>query len=256
MEIVRIRHNWHERAGFSLDRMDGAGEYVLIHFHNAVELFFNGDWHNAPAGTLIVFAPDTPHRFVSRAPLLHDWIHLTGDVGAALARFGLQPDTMYQIANRTQITQCVAQLESEFFAHHAHWESFVCALLDQLFIIIVRELTGQAPQPVMQETASDLRELRASMIRHPELPWTNEMMAKSLNISVSRLYPLYRRLFSISPGQDLILMRVEKAKNMLSQGMSVSRTAELLGYSSTYHFIRQFKQVTGLTPGKVGTMQK
>ena len=47
-------------------------------------------------------------------------------------------------------------------------------------------------------------------------------------------------------------MRVEKAKNMLAQGVSVSRTAELLGYGSTYHFIRQFKQVTGVTPGKIG----
>lgn len=252
MQIQRIRHNWHENAGFTLNRLGGAGEYVLIHFQNAVELFFDDQWHDAPAGTLIVFAPHTPHRIISRTPLLHDWIHITGDVAAEMARFGLLPDTMYLIANRTQITQRVAQLESEFFAHHAHWEAFAQSLLDQILIIVARELAGQAPQPVLQETASQLRELRAEMILHPERPWTNERMAKRLNISVSRLYPLYRRLFSISPGQDLILMRVEKAKNMLAQGVAVSRTAELLGYSSTYHFIRQFKQVTGVTPGKVG----
>ena len=104
----------------------------------------------------------------------------------------------------------------------------------------------------MRETAARLRQLRAEMILHPEKPWTNEDMAKWLNVSVSRLYPLYRRLFSISPGQDLILMRVEKAKNMLMQGIPVSQVAELLGYSSTFHFIRQFRQHTGVTPGQWG----
>ena len=88
------------------------------------------------------------------------------------------------------------------------------------------------------------------MIQHPERAWTNEMMAKRVNISVSRLYPLYRRMFSISPGRDLILMRIEKAKNMLSQGVSVAQVSELLGYGSTFHFIRQFKQETGVTPGR------
>jgi len=97
-----------------------------------------------------------------------------------------------------------------------------------------------------------LRELRAEMIQHPEWPWTNEMMARRVNISVSRLYPLYRRLFSISPGRDLILTRVEKAKNMLSQGLSVAQVTEQLGYGSTFHFIRQFKHETGVTPGKWG----
>lgn len=45
-------------------------------------------------------------------------------------------------------------------------------------------------------------------------------------------------------------MRIEKAKNMLMQGMSVAETAEQLGYTNVYHFIRQFKQITGITPGK------
>ena len=252
MEIQRIRHSWHENAGFTLIRPHGAEEYVLLHFQSAALLQWGGAWHSLPPGALIVFAPGTPHGIRADEPLLHDWMHLTGDVDAALARFGLQPDTLYPIANRALITQRVAQLESEFFARNAYWAAYAHALLEQLFIHIAREQAGQAPQPVLQETAALLRELRAEMIAHPERPWTNEMMARRLNISVSRLYPLYRRLFSISPGQDLILMRVEKAKNMLCQGTSVSRTAELLGYASTYHFIRQFKQVTGVTPGKLG----
>ena len=155
-----------------------------------------------------------------------------------------------------QITARIARLEAEFFARNTHWELCAESLLQELWITIARQAAGVAAQPVVQETAGHLRELRAEMMQHPEWPWTNEMMAKHVNISVSRLYPLYRRLFSISPGRDLILMRVEKAKNMLSQGVSVAQATELLGYGSSFHFIRQFKQETGVTPGKWAAQQR
>lgn len=252
MKLERIRHNWHERAGFSLERPHGSGDYVLLHFLTPVSLSFDGQTLEAPAGTFIVFSPAKAHSFHSQGALLHDWLHLVGDVEQALAKVGLKADTVYQMAQSLQITERIARLEAEFFAQNAYWESCVEALLSELWITIARQATGEISQPVLQETADHLRQLRAEMIQHPEWPWTNEMMAKRLNISVSRLYPLYRRLFSISPGRDLILMRVEKAKNMLSQGVSVAQTTELLGYGSTFHFIRQFKQETGITPGRWG----
>lgn len=43
-------------------------------------------------------------------------------------------------------------------------------------------------------------------------------------------------------------MRVEKAKALLWQNNSVTETAAQLGYASVYHFIRQFRQTTGVSP--------
>jgi len=252
MKVERIRHNWHENAGMRLERPEGSGDYVLLHFLTPVELWFDGRRQDVSAGTLIVFSPHMGHGFYSHGPLLHDWMHLTGDVAAALERVGLKTDTLYHMAQSLQITERIARLEAEFFAQNTYWERCMETLLEELLIIIARQAAGAVSQPVLQATADHLRELRAEMIQHPEWPWTNEMMARRVNISVSRLYPLYRRLFSISPGRDLILMRVEKAKNMLSQGLSVAQVTEQLGYGSTFHFIRQFKHETGVTPGKWG----
>lgn len=250
MKVERIRHNWHENAGMRIDRPTGSGDYVLLHFLTPVSLWFDGQTVEADAGTLVVFSPEKGHGFYSVGPLLHDWMHLTGDVPETLQMVGLKPDTLYHMAQSLQITQRVARMETEFFARNAYWDSCMELLLKELWITIARQATGEISQPVLKETAGHLRELRAEMIQHPEWPWTNEMMARRVNISVSRLYPLYRRLFSISPGRDLILMRIEKAKNMLTQGVTVAQAAELLGYGSTFHFIRQFKQETGVTPGK------
>lgn len=250
MKLERIRHNWHENAGMKIDRPNGSGDYVLLHFLSPVTLWFEGRTIEAAPGTLVIFSPEMGHGFYSAGALLHDWMHLTGDVETALKNVGLQTNTLYQMAQTLQITERVARLEAEFFARNAYWESCMDLLLRELWITIARQATGEISQPVLKETASHLRELRAEMIQHPEWPWTNEMMAQKVNISVSRLYPLYRRLFFISPGKDLILMRIEKAKNLLAQGVSVSRASEMLGYGSTFHFIRQFKQGTGITPGK------
>ena len=250
MRLERIRHSWRENAGMKLERPEGSGDFVLLHFLTPVSIWFDDQTVKADAGSLIVFSPDMGHGFYSPGTLLHDWMHLTGDVAAALEEVGLKTDTLYQMAQSLQITERVARLEAEFFARNSHWEECIDALLNELWITIARQAAGEIAQLVLRETAGHLRALRAELIQHPEWAWTNEMMARRVNISVSRLYPLYRRLFSISPGRDLILMRIEKAKNMLAQGISVANVSEMLGYGSTFHFIRQFKQETGVTPGQ------
>ncbi len=250
MEILRIRHRWPEKAGFTLNRPDGTDDYVLLHFHNPVRLLLDGVWQDTQPGALILFSPATPQRFISPGPLVHDWAHLTGDVESEIAPFHLQCNTLYQPGFNPRISEWMAQIESEFFARRMHWETVCHALFQQLWIHLDRNLSGQAPAPVPRETAERLRALREDMLLHPEMDWSNEGMAQRLGLSVSRLYPLYRRMFSISPGQDLILMRIEKAKNLLLQGESVANTAEMMGYANLFHFIRQFKQITGVTPGQ------
>lgn len=250
MEILLIRHNWPEPAGFTLNRPQGAKDYILLHFHNSVKIAFGGRQHVTMPGAFILFSPETPHSFVSHEQLVHDWMHLSGDVEADMNRLGLACNRLYHPSCGSYISQITAELEAEFFARRSHWHEYCDARLTQLMITLSRDLQGEAPLPVAHETADALRALRARMLLHPEQQWTNAAMAQAVGISTSRLYPLYRRMFAISPNHDLILMRIEKAKNMLSQGCSVIQAADALGYANVFHFIRQFKQIAGTTPGQ------
>ena len=57
MDILKIRHNWPEAAGFTLSRPMGTGDYVLLHFHNAVSLTFRGVVYETLPGAFILFSP-------------------------------------------------------------------------------------------------------------------------------------------------------------------------------------------------------
>jgi uncharacterized lipoprotein YddW (UPF0748 family) len=61
-------------------------------------------------------------------------------------------------------------------------------------------------------------------------------------------HAVYKAVFGISPRRYLIFIRIEKAKMLLQSGATVTSVAEQLGYGSVYHFIRQFRQLTGDTP--------
>ena len=53
MEILRIRHRWPEKAGFSLNRPDGTDDYVLLHFHTPVRILIDGHWQDTLPGAMI-----------------------------------------------------------------------------------------------------------------------------------------------------------------------------------------------------------
>ena len=48
----------------------------------------------------------------------------------------------------------------------------------------------------------------------------------------------------------LTKVRLEEAKKHLAQGLSVEKTAELVGYSDGNYFIKIFKKYVGVTPAK------
>jgi AraC-like DNA-binding protein len=68
-------------------------------------------------------------------------------------------------------------------------------------------------------------------------------------------YERFRKLFAaetgVSPARYRILRRIDRAKTLLMEGRTPLKTiAEQLGYCDVYFFARQFKEVTGKTPGE------
>lgn len=249
IEVTRIRHRWAEKNGFTLDRPQGATENILLHFLTPVDLTYAGKTVHVQPGSLIVFSAGFAHSFTAKGALLHDWLHITGDVSAMMSRYGLSVNTLYKPDIASSISEIIAFLELEFFAQRPFWPQLCEARLNELFIRTAHSLADTQPKiNIRDETVEHLREIRTRILSDPWRSWTIAELAQRASISQSRLYAVYKTVFGISPKHDLILMRIEKAKQMLLRGQSVSSTAEQLGYTNVYHFIRQFRQFTGTTP--------
>ena len=80
---------------------------------------------------------------------------------------------------------------------------------------------------------------------------TNAMIANECNISEVYFRKLFVKHFGISPKQYIIDIRIQKAKQLLSEGITkISSISEEAGFSNPYHFSRLFKEHTGRTPSE------
>lgn len=80
---------------------------------------------------------------------------------------------------------------------------------------------------------------------------TLDDLARKANMSKSSLHRNFIHATGESPIRYLIRMRVKKAADILRSGReNVSETAFAVGFNDSNYFVRQFRQVMGITPNK------
>ena len=77
-----------------------------------------------------------------------------------------------------------------------------------------------------------------------------ETLAQNVFVSSYYLSHLFRQEMGITFRDYLGKIRVEHAKALLMEGLSVETTAERVGYLDSNHFIKLFKKHVGITPAK------
>jgi AraC-like DNA-binding protein len=83
-----------------------------------------------------------------------------------------------------------------------------------------------------------------------EIDCFEQAISKS-GLTARRFGDLFKKIFNITPNKYIIFSRVEYAKALLStQEISITKVAEMSGFSDVYYFSKTFKSYTGVNPSK------
>ena len=74
--------------------------------------------------------------------------------------------------------------------------------------------------------------------------------------SKSHFIRLFKKIYGKTPHQYLIIVRVEKAKELLKTGLSVSEVCYSVGFDSITSFAGLFKKIVRLSPSAWQTQQQ
>lgn len=96
---------------------------------------------------------------------------------------------------------------------------------------------------------NDYLKVRNSMYRDPGKDWDAQKTCRDFRMSYGHFRATYKDIFGISFHQDLIMSRVAMAKYLLlSTTMGIPAISFKCGYTDEKYFMRQFRQLTGITP--------
>ena len=252
MDILQIRHEWPEKDGFCINRPRGREDYTFLHFFNRVDLLINGVRQKTSPHACIFFSPGISQWFLSDGPLIHDWVHFSGAAThEILQSYGIQENVLYYPGNEKEITALFAEMEYEFFLGDSYSANMLEAKFQEFLIRFSRGCQMTYQSGIKDEERRVFAEIRQTMLLRLDEPWSVEKLAELACLSPSRFHGIYKSLFGISPIHDLIHARVSAAQNLLiAEQATVEELADRLGYTNPYHFIRQFKSITGRTPGQ------
>lgn len=128
----------------------------------------------------------------------------------------------------------------------AYCEFVVRETLHLLLAMVVRCSQTEGPAFSSNQSSSLARALRWAQQNVAEADLAEMIRASGLSAS------LFRKIFSktmrVSPGEYLVQLRLQRAKELLGRGQSITETAHELGFCSSQYFATVFRKYEGVSP--------
>ncbi len=253
MQLLNIKPLWPEDERFFLERKTTPNEYIFIHTITPLKVKLNGKTETMPPDSVICFPPFS-YQYIEAVSggLIHDWMHLSPPFSQIAQKYSFETGKIYPLSDGNFVTHLMQEIELEMLKD-GKFSRDICELkVCEIIAKIMRSQTEAEKNPeVSPAVYSAFADARRKIHMEYSRAWDIEKMADLVHLSPSRFFSVYRKIFGISPKNDLLNVRMEHAKTILFDGnISVKEAAEMTGYTNVYHFIRAFRNHTGKTPGK------
>ena len=230
-------------------RPEGSGDYLFLLFKTPMRVYAGKQFSITQENACIFYTPGYEQHYQAVQKFRNSYVHFwcNEDLGE---RYGIVPNMIFYPQNTEEIDEYIRCLQREYITKDPYAAEYEETLVRQMLItasrgMLLHRKAAAEPEGLYRE----FQELRLAMLSHYEKEWTMEKLCERANMEKSQFYSYYKKFFSSTPHNDLIEVRLDKAKNLLTnQALSISQTAEICGFSNLSHFSRCFKKHCGCSP--------
>lgn len=254
INIGAIGYNYTHEEDFRMDRPEGPGAWLFLLVKSDAIFYINGKRNLVKKHSYVLLQPKTPCMYQgAKENYEDDWFffNMTDEEKSELLEKGLVFDTPVFLGNIEEISSLIHQISYNHFSADIYHEEIKILLTSVLFLKTAQQAKLKIIQSpdVLASKNDRLTYLRTRLFEEPALFSGIDEMAAYMNLSRSGFQHLYSHTFGVSVIHDVIKGRIEKAKSFLSKSnFSITEISNKCGYKSEFHFMRQFKKETGLTP--------
>jgi AraC-like DNA-binding protein len=233
-----------------------------VHSHDVFELYFQIDgvssWQSGSkrydlrAKHFFLAPPGIEHALVNRRTGKHHFFFAGIDVQRVLTRLPelraqYDGETCRVVAPAESLEAPFRQLMREVTTRSPFHAQGLRAAVDVLVIEAAR-LLAAGPRQTLVASHPGVMAVKDALEHRPGEPWTLPALSKLANLSPNHLTALFVRDIGVSPHQYLLRERIRLAKEMLrGTDAPITELALELGFSSSQHFAKAFKQAVGTT---------
>jgi AraC-like DNA-binding protein len=232
-------------------------EYQLIYITSGRGVFESGHrMHPVFPGSIMVVFPGVRHFYKPEYEIgwTEHWVGFKGPLADTLSQEGfLSPEKpIHDVGLKDSILSIYAKIfelvESQQPLYQVRASSHVLTLIAE---ILAHE------RKAAQHSHSELLVEKAKFLMEENIfgDLNVNRMGESVGVSVSHLNSVFKSYTGMTPYQYFISIKIRRAKELLeNRDLTIKEVAFRLGFGDQYYFSRLFKNKTGVSPSRWGTL--
>jgi len=248
---------WVDRIGGGRDRRTRPTQLRVLGLYAAVAVD-RGTGHylspatgelQVPEGAAILVFPDMPHQYWPAGHWHSRYIVWTGPEADRLAAAGMLARSPIILPGAAAVVSAIHARMTPLLAREG-----LAAMVERklLLLELLLELHRHQQVDAVQQhpDRAILRAMAWMQEQYPRPKLTIADCAAAAGLSTSHFRRRFAAQTGRSPKDFLTAVRIAQAKMLLSQGQPIKEVAAAVGYANLFHFMRQFRRITGQTAGQ------
>jgi AraC family transcriptional regulator of arabinose operon len=249
---MNVSHNKHEPDSFCYIVENGFGPdiFLFVHFILPAVVTINGIENLVSSNACIIYTPGQRQEYRHHNGIfLNDFLIFHVEDPHFVARYGLPENEIFYISSSDEIGPRLANIAytitDKLIDRKDQTQQQVLRFFEALSHLCINNTPSLKRTHELKQRFIALRD----EVKNNPRGWSVDKMAKSTWFTRSRFTVLYNEFFQISPGSDLVNIKIEHAKKLLkTTDMSIAEVSAACGYASVEHFIRIFNKQVNYTP--------